>query len=82
MGQKQLQRWHLMKMVEVGKITLREAGERIGVSYRQAKRIGRAIRERGSKAWFMVIGGGLQQPAQGVLTREGFRVVERGLLGL
>ena len=49
MGQKQLQRWHLMKMVEVGKITLREAGERIGVSYRQAKRIGRAIRERGIK---------------------------------
>ena len=49
MGQKQLQRWHLMKMVEVGKITLKEAAERIGVSYRQAKRIGRAIRERGIK---------------------------------
>jgi len=49
MGQKQLQRWHLMKMVEVGKITLREAGEKIGVSYRQAKRIGRVIRERGIK---------------------------------
>ncbi len=49
MGQKQLQRWHLMKMVELGKITLREAGEKIGVSYRQAKRIGRAIRERGIK---------------------------------
>ena len=27
MGQKQLQRWHLMKMVEVGKITLKEAGD-------------------------------------------------------
>src|SRR4030042_284722 len=49
MGQKQLQRWHLMKMVEVGKITLKEAGERIGLSYRQGKRIGRAIRERGMK---------------------------------
>jgi transposase len=49
MGQKQIQRWHLMKMVEVGKITLKEAGERIGVSYRQAKRIGRAIREKGIK---------------------------------
>jgi transposase len=49
MGQKQLQRWHLMKMVEVGKITLREAGEKIGVSYRQAKRIGRAIRDKGIK---------------------------------
>jgi hypothetical protein len=32
MGQKQIQRGHLMKMVEVGKITLRETGERIGVS--------------------------------------------------
>jgi hypothetical protein len=35
MWQKQLQRWHLMKMVEVGKVTLKEAGERIGVSYRR-----------------------------------------------
>jgi transposase len=49
MGQKELKRWHLMKMVEAEKITLREAGEKIGVSYRQAKRIGRAIRERGMK---------------------------------
>jgi len=47
MGQKELKRWHLMEMVEGGRITLREAGERIGVSYRQAKRIGQAIRERG-----------------------------------
>ena len=39
MGQKQLQRWHLIKMVEVGKITLKEAGEKIGVSYRHVKRI-------------------------------------------
>ena len=49
MGQKQLQRWHLIQMVEVGKITLREAGEKIGVSYRQAKRIRRAIREKGMR---------------------------------
>src|SRR3989304_9750563 len=49
MGQRELKRCHLMEMVEVGKITLREAGERIGVSYRQAKRIGQAIRERGIK---------------------------------
>src|SRR4030065_1482773 len=47
MGQREFKRWHLMKMVEVGEITLREGGEKIGVSYRQAKRIGRAIRERG-----------------------------------
>jgi len=47
MGQRELKTWHLMEMVEAGKITLREAGERIGVSYRQAKQIGRTIRERG-----------------------------------
>jgi len=49
MGQKQLQRWHLIKMVEGRKITLREAGEKMTVSYRHAKRIRRAIRERGIK---------------------------------
>ena len=31
MGQKQLQRWHLIKMVEGRKLTLREAGEKVGV---------------------------------------------------
>jgi hypothetical protein len=35
-GQKQLQRWHLIKMVEGRKITLREAGEKMRVSCRQA----------------------------------------------
>lgn len=47
LSQRQLQRWHLMKMVEVGKITLKEAGERIGVCYRQAKRIRRVVKEKG-----------------------------------
>ena len=50
MGQKQLQRWHLIKMVEVGKITLKEAGEKMGVSYRHVKRIKRKILEQGMKA--------------------------------
>jgi hypothetical protein len=36
MGQKQLQSWHLIKMVEGRKITLREAGEKMRVSCRQA----------------------------------------------
>ena len=49
MGQKQWQRWHLIKMVEDRKITLREAGEKMEVSYRHAKRIRRAIRDRGIK---------------------------------
>gem|GEM_PF-2101988 len=47
LSQRQLQRWHLIKMVEVGKITLKEAGEKIGVCYRQAKRIRRALRQKG-----------------------------------
>jgi len=49
LSQRQLQRWHLIKMVEVGKITLKEAGEKIGVCYRQAKRIRRVLREKGMK---------------------------------
>src|SRR4030042_4153351 len=49
MGQRELKRWHLMELVKAGKITLREAGEKIGVSYRQAKRIRRPIRDRGIK---------------------------------
>jgi len=38
-----------MKMLEVGKITLKEAGEKIGVCYRQAKRIRRVLKEKGMK---------------------------------
>lgn len=60
MGQKQLQRWHLMKMVEGGKITLKEAGKRIGVSYRQSKRIRRAVRDRGMKG---LIHGNMGRPS-------------------
>jgi transposase len=49
LSQRQLQRWHLMKMVEVGKITLKEAEEKIGVCYRQARRIRRVPREKGMR---------------------------------
>ncbi len=38
-----------MGLVEGGKITLKEAGKKIGVSYRQAKRIRRALRVKGVK---------------------------------
>ena len=61
MGQKQLQRWHLIKMVEGRKITLKEAGGRMGVSYRQAKRIRRAIRDRGMKG---LVHGNRGQPSK------------------
>ena len=36
-------------MVEVGKITLKEAGEKIGVCYRQAKRIRQVLRRKGMR---------------------------------
>jgi transposase len=47
MSQRQLQRWHLMGLVEGGKITLKEATEKLGVSYRQAKRIRKAVKNKG-----------------------------------
>jgi len=36
-----------MGLVEGGKITLKEAGEKLGVSYRQAKRIWKAVKNKG-----------------------------------
>jgi transposase len=45
-SQEQLRRWHLLKMVLDKRICLKEAGERMGVSYRQAKRMkGRVARD-------------------------------------
>ena len=67
MGQKQLQRWHVMKMAEVGKITLKEAGEKLGVSYRQAKQIRRAIRDKGIKG---LIHGNRGRPSHRRLSEE------------
>lgn len=49
MSQRQLQKWHVMGLVEEGKTTLKEATKKIGVSYRQAKRIRRALRVKGVK---------------------------------
>jgi len=39
MSQKERQRYHLLKMVIGGKITLKETGSLMGVSYRHAKRL-------------------------------------------
>jgi hypothetical protein len=36
MGQKELHRWYLMKVVDVGKITLKEESKKKGLSYRAA----------------------------------------------
>jgi transposase len=39
LSQRRLRQWHLLKMVLEGRMTLREASGRMGVSYRQAKRL-------------------------------------------
>jgi transposase len=49
MSQRQLQRLGVMGMVEVGEITLKEGAEKIGVSYRQAQRIKKAVEEKGPR---------------------------------
>jgi len=47
MSQRQLQRWHLMGLVELGKITLKEEEKKIDVFCRQGRRIRRAGRQKG-----------------------------------
>jgi transposase len=49
MSQRQLQRLEVMGLVEAGKITLKEGAEKIGMSYRQTKRIRKRIQEEGGK---------------------------------
>jgi hypothetical protein len=78
MGQKQLQRWHLRKMVGEGKITWREARERIGVSYRQAKRIRRAPRVKEVKG---IIYGKTGQISNEKINRRPSLQSEHGFLG-
>ena len=47
--QQQLQRWHVLKLVLEGRVTLREAAARLGLSYRQAKRLKRAVKAHGAR---------------------------------
>jgi transposase len=49
MSQRQLQRLEVMSLVEAGKITLQEGAEKIGMSYRQTKRIRKRVQEKGGK---------------------------------
>ncbi len=50
--QRQLHKWPIMRLVEVSKITVKEAGEKIGVSYRQAKGLRKAVRIQGGMGTF------------------------------
>jgi transposase len=49
LSQRQLQRFRVMSLVGAGKITLKEAAEKIGRSYRQAKQIWKRAKEQGVK---------------------------------
>jgi len=60
LSQRQLQKVRVMSLVEAGKITLREAADKIGRSYRQAKRIWRRVKEEGVKG---VIHGNTGKPS-------------------
>ena len=48
MSRKQLQGFRVVGLVESGRITLEEAAMKIGVSYRQARRICKRVREKES----------------------------------
>ena len=48
-SQRQLQRFQVMGLVEVGRIKLKEAAEKIGMSYRQTKRIWKGFKGKGIK---------------------------------
>jgi transposase len=49
LSQRQVQRFQVMSLVEAGKMLLKEAAEKIGLSYRQAKRIRKRVKEHGVK---------------------------------
>jgi hypothetical protein len=49
MSQEQLQRFRVMGLVEAEKITLKDGAGKMGISYRQAKRIWKRVREKGAQ---------------------------------
>jgi len=67
MSQKERQRYHLLKMVIGGKITLKETDKQMGVSYRQAKRLKRTLISEGAKG---LIHGNRGRPSPRALSPE------------
>ena len=67
MSQKERQRYHLLKMVIGGKITLKETDTLMGVSYRQAKRLKKKLISEGAKG---LIHGNRGRPSPKALSRE------------
>ena len=67
MSQKERQRYHLLKMVIGGKITLKETDNLMGVSYRQAKRLKKKLISEGAKG---LIHGNRGRPSPKALSHE------------
>ncbi len=49
MSQEQLQRFRVMGLVEAEKISLKDGAGKMGISYRQAKRVWKRVREKGAQ---------------------------------
>jgi len=66
MSQKERQRYHLLQMVLGGKNTLKDAGKRMGVSYRHAKRLKKRLIAEGAKG---LVHGNRGRPSPKALNR-------------
>lgn len=74
MSQRQLQRYHTLRLVASGQITLRQAAETIGVSYRHAKRIRKKVQEKGAKG--LIHGNTGRHPQNGISAEVKKNVLE------
>ena len=66
-SERELQRWQLIGLVDGGKITLKEASEKMGVSYRHAKRLRRRARTDGLRG---LVHAGRGRPATNMIITE------------
>jgi transposase len=64
LSQRQLRQWHLLKMVLEGRISLREASNRMDVSYRHAKRLKHVVARDGPRG--LVHGNTGRRPANAI----------------
>ena len=77
MSSKERRRWVVLHQVETDAVTLKEASERMGVSYRQAKRIWKRWREEGESGLIHRSRGGLSnRRSDPVLKREALRLYQ------
>jgi len=67
MSQRERQRFHLLEMAIGGKITLKDAGKRMGVSYRHAKRLKKKLVTEGAKG---LVHGNRGRPSPKALSSE------------